>query len=165
LGAPGFWPGDASASMGSIFSVFVSFCPSSVYRESLGHSLSSGRPFYPFHPGLPRYPGLGATGGRRFPPLPLREAERWSSLPIAPPGAAPVAGGCPGMLPLTGPRRRRRAGFRRHPQFILQRYRDSSPGHQDPHAAGAIAGPSVRWCLPGEGPTQVLEVDHSNRPR
>jgi hypothetical protein len=38
------------------------------------------------------------------------------------------------MLPLTGPRRRRRAGFRRHPQFILQRYRDSSPGHQDPHA-------------------------------
>jgi hypothetical protein len=139
-------PGMASASMGSVFCLLTSssFCPSSAYRESLGYSLSSGRPFCPFHPGLPRCPGFGATGGRRFPPLPIREAERWNSLPIAPPGAAPVTGGCPGMLPLTGPRRRRRAGFRRHPQFILQRYRDSSPRHQDPHAAGAIAGPTVR---------------------
>jgi hypothetical protein len=59
---------------------FSSFCPSSAYRESLGHSLFPGRPFYPFHPGLPRCPGFGATGGRHFPPLPLREAERWSSL-------------------------------------------------------------------------------------
>ena len=35
-----------------------SFCPSSVFRESLGHSLSSGRPFYPSHPGLPCCPGI-----------------------------------------------------------------------------------------------------------
>jgi hypothetical protein len=44
--------------------------------------LPSGAPLPPRHP--------GATGGRHFPPLPLREAERWSSLPIAPPGVAPV---------------------------------------------------------------------------
>ena len=158
----------ASASMGSVFLCLLassSFCPSSVFRESLGHSLFPGHPFYPFHPGLPRCPGFGATGGRQFPPLPIRERDDGSFSVHHPSGAAPVTGGCPGMLPLSGPRRRRRAGFRRHPQFILQRYRDSSPGHQDPHAAGAIAGPSVRWCLQGEGPTQVLEVDHSNRPR
>jgi hypothetical protein len=41
-----------------------SFCPSSVFRESLGHSLFPGRPFCPFHPGLPRYPGiLGLRAG------------------------------------------------------------------------------------------------------
>jgi hypothetical protein len=45
------------------------FCPSSVFRESLGHSLSSGRPFCPSHPGLPCYPGIlglraGATSRR-----------------------------------------------------------------------------------------------------
>jgi hypothetical protein len=68
--------------MGSVFCLLTSsfFCPSSVFRESLGQSLSSGRPFCPFHPGLPRCPGFGATGGRRFPPLPIREAERWISL-------------------------------------------------------------------------------------
>ena len=53
--------------MGSISlssSDFSSFCPSSIFRESLGHSLSSGRPFYPSHPGLPCCPGiLGLRAG------------------------------------------------------------------------------------------------------
>jgi hypothetical protein len=57
----------ASASMGSVFLCLLtssSFRPSSVYRESLGHSLSSGRPFCPSHPGLPCYPGiLGLRAG------------------------------------------------------------------------------------------------------
>jgi hypothetical protein len=47
--------------------------------------LPSGAPLLPRHP--------EATGGRQFPPLPIREAERWSSLPIAPPGEAPVGPG------------------------------------------------------------------------
>jgi hypothetical protein len=46
-----------------------SFCPSSVFRESLGHSLFPERPFCPSHPGLLRYPGIlrlraGATSRR-----------------------------------------------------------------------------------------------------
>jgi hypothetical protein len=46
-----------------------SFCPSSAYRESLGHSLFPERPFCPSHPGLPRCPGIlglraGATSRR-----------------------------------------------------------------------------------------------------
>jgi hypothetical protein len=56
----------ASASMGSVFCFLTSssFCPSSVYRESLGRSLSSGRPFCPSHPGLPCCPGiLGLRAG------------------------------------------------------------------------------------------------------
>jgi hypothetical protein len=65
-------PGMASASMGSISLCLLltssSFCPSSFFWESLGRSPFPGRPFYPFHPGLPRCPGFGATGGRRFPP-------------------------------------------------------------------------------------------------
>ena len=60
-------PGMASASMGSVFSCLLSsssFCPSSVYRESLGHSLFPGRPFCPSHPGLPCCPGiLGLRAG------------------------------------------------------------------------------------------------------
>jgi hypothetical protein len=59
-------PGMASASMGSVFCLLTSssFCPSSVYRESLGRSLSSGRPFCPSHPGLPCCPGiLGLRAG------------------------------------------------------------------------------------------------------
>jgi len=44
--------------------------------------LPSGTPLLPRHP--------GAMGGRQFPPLPIREAERWISLSIAPPGVAPV---------------------------------------------------------------------------
>jgi hypothetical protein len=53
-------PGMASAPMGSVFLCLLasSFCPSSAYRESLGHSLSSGRPFCPSHPGLPCRPGI-----------------------------------------------------------------------------------------------------------
>jgi hypothetical protein len=47
--------------------------------------LPSGAPLLPRHP--------GATGGRQFPPLPIREAERWISLPITPPGVAPVGPG------------------------------------------------------------------------
>jgi hypothetical protein len=58
--------------MGSIFLCLLSsssFCPSSIFRESLGHSLFPGRPFCPFHPGLPCYPGIlglraGATSRR-----------------------------------------------------------------------------------------------------
>ena len=83
-------PGMASASMGSVFLCLLtssSFCPSSVYRESLGRSLSSERPFCPFHPGLPRCPGFGATGGRQFPPslfgrgmmVPIHHPSRGSS--------------------------------------------------------------------------------------
>ena len=82
--------------MGSVFLCLLtssSFCPSSVYRESLGHSLFPERPFYPFHPGLPRCPGFGATGGRQFPPLPIREAERWISLSITPSRVAPIGPG------------------------------------------------------------------------
>jgi hypothetical protein len=64
-------PGMASAPMGSFFRLLSSsfFCPSSVYRESLGHSLFPKRPFCPSHPGLPCCPGIlglwaGATSRR-----------------------------------------------------------------------------------------------------
>jgi len=53
--------------MGSVFLFLLTssiFCPSSVFRESLGHSLFPGRPFCPSHPGLPCYPGiLGLRAG------------------------------------------------------------------------------------------------------
>jgi hypothetical protein len=84
----------ASASMGSVFCFLTSssFCPSSVFRESLGHSLSSGRPFCPSHPGLPCCPGIlglraGATSRR-----PSSGEGGWS-LSIIPPGEAPVGPG------------------------------------------------------------------------
>jgi hypothetical protein len=65
-------PGMASASMGSVFLCLLPsspFCPSSIFRESLGRSLSSGRLFCPSHPGLPCCPGIlglraGATSRR-----------------------------------------------------------------------------------------------------
>jgi hypothetical protein len=85
----------ASASMGSVFLCLLasllppsSFCPSSVFRESLGHSLSLGAPLLPLPSGaplLPRHPG--ATSGRRFPPslfgrgmmVPIHHPSRGSS--------------------------------------------------------------------------------------
>jgi hypothetical protein len=52
-------------------------------------SLLPGRPFYPFHPGLLRRPGLGATGGRHFPPSLFGRGIMDFSI-HHPPGAAPV---------------------------------------------------------------------------
>jgi hypothetical protein len=82
--------------MGSISlssSDFSSFCPSSAYRESLGHSLSSGHPFCPSHPGLPCCPGIlglrtGANSRR-----PSSGEGGWVALPITPPGEAPIGPG------------------------------------------------------------------------
>jgi hypothetical protein len=88
--------------MGSVISLssaFSPFCPSPAYRESLGHSLSSGRPFCPFHPGLPRCPGFGATGGRHFPPLPIRERDDRALFPSSPGGSSPRTRGSPGPPP------------------------------------------------------------------
>jgi hypothetical protein len=85
-------PGMASASMGSFFRLLTSssFCPSSVFRESLGRSLSSGRPFCPSHPGLPCYPGiLGLRAGANS-RRPSSGEGGWVALPIIPPGEAPV---------------------------------------------------------------------------
>jgi len=70
-----------------------SFCPSSVFRESLGRSLSSGRPFCPSHPGLPCYPGiLGLRAGANS-RRPSSEEGGWVALPIIPPGEAPFGPG------------------------------------------------------------------------
>jgi hypothetical protein len=81
--------------MGSVFSSsdFISFCPSSDYRESLGHSLFPGHPFCPSHPGLPCRPGIlglraGATSRR-----PSSGEGGWVALPIIPPGEAPIGPG------------------------------------------------------------------------
>jgi hypothetical protein len=100
----------ASASMGSVFLCLLtssSFCPSSAYRESLGHSLFPERPFYPFHPGLPRCPGLGATGGRHFPPLPIRERDDGSFYPSPPGGGSRRTRRGPEALPPSSGRPRR----------------------------------------------------------
>jgi hypothetical protein len=79
--------------MGSVFLCLLSsssFCPSSVFRESLGHSLFPGRPFYPSHPGLPCYPGiLGLRAGANS-RRPSSGEGRWNVLSITPPGATPV---------------------------------------------------------------------------
>jgi hypothetical protein len=86
----------ASASMGSVFCLLTSssFCPSSVFRESLGRSLSSGRPFCPSHPGLPCYPGIlglraGATSRRSL----FGRRSDGALYPSPPPGEAPVGPG------------------------------------------------------------------------
>jgi hypothetical protein len=85
---------------------FLFLSPSSDYRESLGHSLSSGRPFYPFHPGLPRCPGFGATGGRHFPPLPPRErGDGFLHRPVG--GSSRRTRGSPGAPPPSSGRPRR----------------------------------------------------------
>jgi len=69
------------------------FCPSSAYRESLGHSLFPGRPFCPSHPGLPCYPGiLGLRAGANS-RRPSSGEGGWVALPITPPGVAPVGPG------------------------------------------------------------------------
>jgi hypothetical protein len=86
----------ASASMGSVFlsSVFLFLLPFFCFPGELRAIALLGAPLLPLPSGappLPRHPG--ATGGRHFPPLPLREAERWISLSIAPPGVAPVGPG------------------------------------------------------------------------
>jgi hypothetical protein len=104
-------PGMASASMGSISlssSDFSSFCPSSVYRESLGHSLFPGRPFCPSHPGLPCYPGilgLRAGAASRRP----SSGEGWMDYPIHHPsrGGSRRTGRGPGALPPSCGRPRR----------------------------------------------------------
>jgi hypothetical protein len=95
--------------MGSFFRLLPSspFRPSSIFRESLGHSLSSGRPFCPFHPGLPRCPGFGATGGRQFPPLPIRERDDRALFPSSPGGSSPRTRGSPGPPPPSSGRPRR----------------------------------------------------------
>jgi hypothetical protein len=110
--------------MGSIFlsSDFLSFRPFSDYRESLGHSLSSERPFCPSHPGLPCYPGiLGLRAGansRRS--LFGRRSDGF-------PSPSPLQGKLPsdqersrGATPLIreASTRRCRAGFRRRLQFL-----------------------------------------------
>jgi hypothetical protein len=79
--------------MGSIFlsSDFLFLLPFVCLPGELRAFALLGAPLLPLPSGdplPPRHPG--ATGGRHFPPLPLREAERWISLSIAPPGAAPV---------------------------------------------------------------------------
>jgi hypothetical protein len=125
LGAPGSFPGMASASMGSVFLCLLtssSFCPSSIFRESLGHSLFPGRPFCPSHPGLPCYPGIlglraGATSRRS---LFGRRSDRSLC-------SSPRQGWLPsdqersrGATPLIreATTRRCRAGFRRRLQFL-----------------------------------------------
>jgi hypothetical protein len=87
-----FTRGMASASMGSIFlsSDFLFLLPFLCFPGELRALALLGAPLLPLPSGaplLPRHPG--ATGGRRFPPLPLRERGRWSSL-HHPPGEAPV---------------------------------------------------------------------------
>jgi hypothetical protein len=68
-----------------------SFCPSSVFRESLGHSLFPERPFCPSHTGLPCCPGIlglraGANSRRSL-------FGRRSDGALAPPGAASIGPG------------------------------------------------------------------------
>jgi hypothetical protein len=94
--------------MGSFFRLLTSssFRPSSVYRESLGHSLSSERPFCPSHPGLPCCPGIlglwaGANSrrslfGRRVMDYSLHHPSRGSSRRTrGGPGAPPPSSGRP----------------------------------------------------------------------
>jgi hypothetical protein len=91
-----------------------SFCPSSIfrplsaYRESLGHSLSSERPFCPSHPGLPCRPGilgLWAGAASRRP----SSGEGWMDYPIHRPsrGSSRRTKGGPGPLPPSSGRPRR----------------------------------------------------------
>jgi hypothetical protein len=125
--------------MGSISlssSDFSSFCPSSVYRESLGRSLSSGRPFCPSHPGLPRYPGIvglraGATSrrslfgrGMMLSTIPRRRlpSDRERSRSTTP-------------LIREATTRRCRAGFRRCSQFLSQRPQGFRPRDWETAAA------------------------------
>jgi hypothetical protein len=80
--------------MGSAFLYlpdFLSLSPFLCLPGELRALALLGAPLLPLPSGaplLPRHPG--AKGGRQFPPLPIREAERWGSLSIAPPGEAPV---------------------------------------------------------------------------
>jgi hypothetical protein len=88
--------------MGSFFRLLTSssFCPSSVYRESLGHSLFPGRPFCPSHPGLPCCPGiLGLRAGANS-RRPSSGEGGWISLPITPSrGGSRRTGRGPGAPP------------------------------------------------------------------
>ena len=83
--------------MGSVFVFsddFFLLLPFFCFPGELRALALPGAPLLPLPSGaplLPRHPG--AMGGRQFPPLPLREAERWNSLPIAPPGEAPIGPG------------------------------------------------------------------------
>jgi hypothetical protein len=146
----------ASASMGSFFRLLPSspFRPASVFRESLGHSLSSGRPFYPSHPGLPCYPGIqglraGATSSRPS------SGEGWMGHSTHHPSRGssrrtrrgPEA---PPPLIREATTRRCRAGFRRRLQFLSQRPQDFRPGDWETatanpggpvsHEAGRLTG-------------------------
>jgi len=104
-------PGMASASMGSISLCLLltssSFCPSSFFWESLGRSPFPGRPFCPFHPGLPRCPGFGATGGRRFPPSLFGRGMMELSLHHPSGGSSRRTKGGPEVLPPSSGRPRR----------------------------------------------------------
>jgi hypothetical protein len=137
-------PGMASASMGSVFLCLLltssSFCPSSVFRESLGHSLSSGRPFYPSHPGLPCCPGILGLRAGAASRRPSSGEGGWIIL-----CPSPLQGWLPsdrersrGATPLIreATTRRCRAGFRRRSQFLSQRPQGFRPGDWDTAAAG-----------------------------
>jgi len=100
------------------------FCPSSAYRESLGHSLFPGRPFCPSHPGLPCYPGiLGLRAGANS-RRPSSGEGGWVALPIIPQGRLPSdreRSRSTTSLIREATARRCRAGFRRRSQFLSQR--------------------------------------------
>jgi hypothetical protein len=128
----------ASASMGSIFllsSDFSSFCPSSVYRESLGHSLSSGRPFCPSHPGLPCYPGILGLWAGAASRRPYSGEGGWVALP------SPLQGRLPfprevqeHHLPNLGGLGAAPPAFIGAPNSSLRACRGLLPGDRDPIA-------------------------------
>jgi hypothetical protein len=97
------------------------FRPSSVYRESLGHSLSRSAPSAPPIRDSPAAPASWGYGRAPIPAAPYSGGERWISLSIAPQGQLPSdqersRSATPLIREATT--RRCRAGFRRRSQFL-----------------------------------------------
>jgi hypothetical protein len=112
-----------------------SFCPSSVFRKSLGHSLSSGRPFCPFHPGPPATPASWGYGRAPLPAVPLREKGNGLFTP------SPLQGKLPfprevqeHHLPNLGGLGAAPPAFVGAPNSSLRAYRGLRPGDRDPIA-------------------------------